>query len=85
MSIGLHESLQGYRVAQSLRKKAESYLRSNKVSDVEQGKTLENIATDIINDDLEAACVRFDALHPNIRSSLPFHVLDFLDKAEHGV
>lgn len=70
------------RVSLYLRQLASRYSSSNKVHDVEQGKTLMAIADDIAsNNDLDAL-VRFDALHANIKKSMPFEVIDLLNKAE---
>ncbi len=66
----------------ALRQKAEKYTKSHNPADVSQGRTLENIAAAIFSDELEDAVLRYDALHPNIKTTLPFFVLDYLDRAE---
>lgn len=71
-----------HKVIYALRKTAERYKGSKRPTDVTQGETLENIANDIYADEMEQALIRYDALHPNIRSHLPFFVLDYLDRAE---
>lgn len=70
-------------IAMQLDNNAERYLKSNKVVDIEYGKTLQAIADDLRTKKLESAQVRFSALHPNIKSSLPFQVLDVLNGLEH--
>lgn len=77
--------LRRQRAAKILRDMAEPYLRSNKQYDHNQGQVLNNIADDLLSNELEQAAVRFDALHANIKKSLPFEVLDIMDKAEHAL
>jgi hypothetical protein len=74
--------LEKHKVAYALRKTAERYLGSKRPYDVEQGRTLEAIANSIVGGEIEDAILRFDSLHSNIKSHLPFHVLDYLDQAE---
>lgn len=74
--------LEKHKVVYALRQHAERYLGSKKPYDVEQGRTLEAIADAIVGDEIEDAVLRYDALHNNIRSHLPFYVLDYLDQAE---
>ena len=74
-----------FKIANLLRKQAERYKGSKQPYDVRQGETLENMANDIMANDVESAQLRFDSLHPNIRGSIPFDVLDHIDRAEHHV
>lgn len=71
-----------HKVVYALRKTAEKYKGSKRPSDVTQAQTLENMADDIVGNDMEQALVRFDSVHPNIKANLPFFVLDYLDQAE---
>lgn len=71
-----------HKVVYALRKTADKYKGSKRPHDATQGETLENIANAVIGDDIEDALIRYDALHPNIKSHLPFFVLDYFDKAE---
>ena len=74
-----------FKMANILRARAERYKGSKEPYDVSQGTTLDNIANDIMANDLDSARLRFDSLHTNIRNSLPFDLLDYIDKAEHHV
>lgn len=82
MNNSLQYHIQRNKAATILRQLAEPYLRTNKVHDHRQGEVLLNIADDIISGDLAQAAVRFDALHANIKRSLPFEILDLIDKGE---
>jgi transcription initiation factor TFIID subunit TAF12 len=73
---------QRHSIAHIVRKQSEPYMRSNKKTDNDQGNILLNISDDIMSNNLEMACLRLDALHRDIKTSLPFQVLDFLNKAE---
>lgn len=74
-----------HNLAQMVRAKAQPYLKSNKKYDHDQGNILNNIADDIMSGDLDMACLRMDAIHHNIKTSLPFEVLDYLDRPEMGL
>jgi hypothetical protein len=78
----IKSKMSAYWVTVELRNQANRYIHSNKVYDVECGKTLLAMADDIAANNLESAQLRFAALHPNIKSSLPFNVMELLDKAE---
>lgn len=71
-----------HNAAYILRQLSEPYLKSNKHFDNAQGQILINMAEDIINNDLPSAKLRFDVLHSDLRTSLPFSILDLMDKAE---
>ena len=71
-----------HKVIYALRQTAEKYNNSSNPHDVQQGRTLEEIANAIYSKDLEDAVLRYDALHNNIKTTLPFFVLDYLDRAE---
>ena len=73
---------QRHAIAHIVRKQSEPYMKSNKKTDHDQGRILANIADDIMANDLQMACLRLDALHYDIKTNLPFQVLDFLNKAE---
>jgi len=74
-----------HKVMYALRQTAEKYIRSHNPQDVTQGRTLENIANAIYSDELEDAILRYDALHTNIKTTLPFFVLDYLDRVENHI
>ncbi len=74
-----------FKLAHLLRKQAERYGGSRDPYDRKQGETLENMANDIMANNINDAQLRFDSLHVNIRKALPFDVLDHIDRVEYHV
>lgn len=74
-----------HKVIFALRKHSERYIGSNNPHTMAQGQTLQAIADCVYQNDIEDALIRYDALHSNIKSSLPFFVLDYFDRAEDGL
>lgn len=74
-----------FKVMTALRKKAERYAGSHNPRDHEQANVLNAIADHVFADQKEDAVMKFDALHSNIKSSLPFEVLDYLDRIEQSL
>ena len=74
-----------HNLAHIVRKQAEKYKASNKKYDNDQGDILIKIADDIMSGDLDMARLRLDALHYNIKTSLPFEVLDHIGRPEVGL
>lgn len=85
MSNTYNDISKRHNLASLVRKHSEPYKRSNKKYDHDQGEILINIADDIMSGDLDMASLRLDALHYNIKTSLPFEVLDYLDRPEAGL
>lgn len=79
----ISDQMKAHWAAIELQKFATRYLNSNKQTDVECGNIINNIAEDLITKKYESAKIRFDALHPDIKSGFPFHILDVLDKCEY--
>lgn len=85
MSSSYKDISKRHNLAHLVRKQSEKYMQSNKKYDNDQGQILVKIADDIMSGDISMACLRLDALHYNIKTSLPFEVLDYLDRPEMGL